>query len=406
MTPLHQDDIKNDGAARPRPKLTLDIRTLTFNLLLFALVFAVGMYFVQRSQPGVRGLRWWAAANAVGGIGFMLLSLRGLIPDFISIVIANCLLLAALFCFHEGIARFRRLPNRMPWLGSLLVTILALLLFRYTYILPSIATRIVIMALLTAIPAVMAARLLVLDVPPRLRSSYWFTASAFIQFAVVSLARAAYTLMVPPADLMSAGPTHAVYFLSIFFLLVVATFGSVWMTTVHLGMELEHQARTDPLTGAMNRLALTESVVRDLSRARRNDRPLSLLMFDLDHFKHLNDRFGHQRGDAALMAVAAATRQELRLSDMLARYGGEEFVVVLPDTDKANARDTAERLRRRIEALKIDRGDGSVLTASYGVAAFPADGADLDSLIARADAALYAAKAAGRNQVMAAEMPA
>ena len=148
MTPLHQDDIKNDGAARPRPKLTLDIRTLTFNLLLFALVFAVGMYFVQRSQPGVRGLRWWAAANAVGGSGFMLLSLRGLIPDFISIVIANCLLLAALFCFHEGIARFRRLPNRMPWLGSLLVTILALLLFRYTYILPSIATRIVIMALL------------------------------------------------------------------------------------------------------------------------------------------------------------------------------------------------------------------------------------------------------------------
>ena len=170
MTPLHQDDIKNDGAARPRPKLTLDIRTLTFNLLLFALVFAVGMYFVQRSQPGVRGLRWWAAANAVGGSGFMLLSLRGLIPDFISIVIANCLLLAALFCFHEGITRFRRLPNRMPWLGSLLVTILALLLFRYTYILPSIATRIVIMALLTAIPAVMAARLLALDVPARLRS--------------------------------------------------------------------------------------------------------------------------------------------------------------------------------------------------------------------------------------------
>ena len=69
MTPLHQDDIKNDGAARPRHKLTLDIRTLTFNLLLFALVFAVGMYFVQRSQPGVRGLRWWAAANPVGGSG-------------------------------------------------------------------------------------------------------------------------------------------------------------------------------------------------------------------------------------------------------------------------------------------------------------------------------------------------
>lgn len=387
-------------------QLHLDIRTLTFNLLLFALVFAVGMSLVQRSQPGVRGLRWWAMANAIGGAGFMLLSLRGAVPDFLSIVLANSLLLAALFCFHEGIARFRGVPNRMPWLGPLLVTILALLLFRYAYILPSIATRIVVVTLLTAIPAAMAARLLVLDVPPKLRSSYWFTASAFIQFAAFSLGRAAYTLIAPPADLMSAGPVHALYFLSIFFLLVVATFGSVWMTTVFLAEELARQARTDPLTGAMNRLALTESVGRELSRARRSERPLALLIFDLDHFKQLNDRLGHLRGDAALTAVASATRLELRQSDMLARYGGEEFVALLPDTDKANASETAERLRRRIEALGIERGDGSILTASYGIASFPLDGNDQDSLIAGADAALYAAKQAGRNRVMAAPAPA
>lgn len=379
--------------------MQLDIRTLTFNLLLFALVFAVGMYLVQRSQPGVRGLRWWAAANAVGGVGFMLLSLRGAIPDFLSIVVANSLLLAALFCFHEGIARFLRMPNRMPWLGPLLVTILALLLFRYAYILPSLPTRIVVVTLLTSIPAVMAARLLTLDLPPKLRSSYWFTASAFIQFAVFSLGRAAYTLATPPADLMSAGPVHALYFLSIFFLLVVATFGSLWMTTVFLAMELERQARTDPLTGAMNRLALTENIAREVSRARRSDRPLSLLMFDLDHFKQLNDRLGHQAGDEALHAVAELTHHELRASDILARYGGEEFVAVLPDTDKARAVETAERLRRSLEARKIANGDGTVLTASYGVSTFPIDGTDLESLIGRADAMLYVAKQAGRNCV-------
>lgn len=379
--------------------MQLDIRTLTFNLLLFALVFAVGIYFVQRSQPGVRGLRWWAAANAVGGIGFMLLSLRGLIPDFLSIVLANCLLLAALFCFHEGIARFRGRPNPRPWLGPLLLAILALLLFRYTYILPSIATRIVVVALLTSVPAVMAARLLAADVPPKLRSSHWFTASAFIQFAALSIGRALHTLTAPPADLMSAGPVHALYFLSIFFLLVVATFGSVWMTTVFLATELERQARTDPLTGAMNRLALTENIAREISRARRGDRPLSLLMFDLDHFKLLNDRLGHQAGDRALHAVARLTHHELRASDILARYGGEEFVAVLPDTDKAHAAETAERLRRRIEAQRIDHGDGAVLTASFGVASFPQDGTDLDGLVARADAMLYAAKQAGRNRV-------
>jgi diguanylate cyclase (GGDEF)-like protein len=182
-------------------------------------------------------------------------------------------------------------------------------------------------------------------------------------------------------------------------LLVVASFGCVWMVTMYLAIALENQARTDPLTGAMNRLALAENMARELARARRNDRPLSLLMFDLDHFKQLNDRLGHQPGDGALQAVTTATLRELRASDLLARYGGEEFVVVLPDTDKAQAAETAERLRRRIEAQQIACGDGSILTASFGVSTFPADGIDLDGLVARTDAMLYAAKQAGRNRV-------
>ncbi|MCZ7654714.1 MAG: GGDEF domain-containing protein [Rhodocyclaceae bacterium] len=94
-------------------------------------------------------------------------------------------------------------------------------------------------------------------------------------------------------------------------------------------------------------------------------------MFDLDHFKALNDRLGHQAGDMALRSVAAATQQQLRATDLLARFGGEEFVVVLPDTDKAHAIETAQRLRKRVGALGIDRGDGASLTASYGVSTFP-----------------------------------
>lgn len=382
--------------------MQLDIRTLTFNLLLFALVFAVGMFLVQRTQPGVRGLRWWAAANALAGVGFMLLSLRDLIPDFLSIVVANDILLAALCCFHEGVARFRGRPGRLIGVGLPLIAVLTPWLLYYTYAEPNVAMRIVAATLATSIPAAMTARLLTRNLPPRLRSSHWFTASAFIQFAILSVARAAYTAANPPVDLMHAGAVHALNFLSIFFLLVVATFGCVWMITACLSIELEQLARTDPLTGALNRLALTESTVREIARAERGGRPLALLIFDLDHFKQLNDRLGHRPGDVALRTVATSARIELRLSDLLARYGGEEFVIVLPDTDKAQAAETAERLRRRIESLRIDRGDGSVLTASFGVAAFPADGADPDSLLESADAMLYAAKQAGRNRVMAA----
>jgi diguanylate cyclase (GGDEF) domain len=201
---------------------------------------------------------------------------------------------------------------------------------------------------------------------------------------------------------MTAGPVHALYLLSVLLLLVMSIFGCIWMLTMHQEIELERQARTDPLTGAMNRLALAESIARELARAQRNSRPLSLLMFDLDFFKQLNDRLGHQAGDAALKNVAAATQRHLRASDLLARYGGEEFVAVLPDTDKARAVETAERLRQGIESLGIPCGNGTALTASYGAATYPADGDDFDSLVASADAALYKAKQSGRNRVVAA----
>lgn len=381
--------------------MQLDIRTLNFALLLFALVFAVGLFLMQRGLPHSRGVRWWAAANAAAGIGFLLIALRGIIPDALSIIVSNALLLLAQCFFREGVARFRHRPHGRPWLGIALMTVLMPLLAYHLYVAPSVAARIVAATLIISVPAALTFWLLVHNVPRRLRPSHWFTAAAFGQLLIMAALRIADTLIHPPDNLMTAGPMHALYFMSILFLLVVSTFGCVWMVTTYQDIELERQARTDPLTGAMNRLALAESIARELSRAQRNSRPLSLLMFDLDFFKQLNDRLGHLAGDAALKNVAAATQRQLRASDLLARYGGEEFVVVLPDADKTQAIETAERLRKRIESLGIPCGDGTALTASFGVATFPADGDDFDSLVAGADAALYNAKQSGRNRVAA-----
>lgn len=381
--------------------MQLDIRTLNFALLLFALVFAVGLFLMQRGLPHSRGVRWWAAANAAAGIGFLLIALRGIIPDALSIIVSNALLLLAQCFFREGVARFRHRPHGRPWLGIALMAVLMPLLAYHLYVAPSVAARIVAATLIISVPAALTFWLLVHNVPRRLRPSHWFTAAAFGQLLIMAALRIADTLIHPPDNLMTAGPMHALYFMSILFLLVVSTFGCVWMVTTYQDIELERQARTDPLTGAMNRLALAESIARELSRAQRNSRPLSLLMFDLDFFKQLNDRLGHLAGDAALKNVAAATQRQLRASDLLARYGGEEFVVVLPDADKTQAIETAERLRKRIESLGIPCGDGTALTASFGVATFPADGDDFDSLVAGADAALYNAKQSGRNRVAA-----
>jgi two-component system, cell cycle response regulator len=161
----------------------------------------------------------------------------------------------------------------------------------------------------------------------------------------------------------------------------------------------------DPLTNLYNRRFLMEILESELQRARRLRSSLSLLIVDLDHFKEVNDRHGHQTGDGVLVQVADALRRGLRSYDVASRYGGEEFVLLLPGTPIAEAVAVAERLRREVESLKITAATGAVsTTVSIGVAcSTAADEAspEIDPLFRRADAALYRAKNNGRNRVVA-----
>jgi diguanylate cyclase (GGDEF)-like protein len=170
---------------------------------------------------------------------------------------------------------------------------------------------------------------------------------------------------------------------------------------------VERQAVTDELTGLANVRAFLSILNRELERSRRFDTPLGLVMVDLDDFKHVNDTHGHQQGDEVLAHVAGALRDVSRELDTAARYGGEELAVVLPQTDAAGAAQLAERMRSAVEALRVPRvgGKGTIgVTASFGVAAAPEDGFERTVLIAAADAALYAAKAGGKNRVERAGM--
>ena len=172
-------------------------------------------------------------------------------------------------------------------------------------------------------------------------------------------------------------------------------------TTQAENKHLEHLAHTDPLTQVLNRRALTVRLSAEMERARRYDSVITLLMIDLDHFKNINDTKGHLVGDDVLREVALLLQESIRSVDVVARYGGEEFVVVLPETPQIGAVKFAERMRERIEQTAFVSAESGVgLTASIGVASFPApDIASVDDLFARADEALYRAKAAGRNKV-------
>ena len=167
--------------------------------------------------------------------------------------------------------------------------------------------------------------------------------------------------------------------------------------------QTRRMANTDGLTGLYNHRHLQERLQQEIERAERYDRPLSVIMADLDRFKDFNDAFGHPRGDELLIAVASTLRQLSRASDILARYGGEEFTLVLPETSAEDALVLAERVRQCVEALEqASRAGGPTVTLSIGVASH-ARGDSKESLIETADAALYQAKRAGRNQVRVAE---
>ena len=164
--------------------------------------------------------------------------------------------------------------------------------------------------------------------------------------------------------------------------------------------DAERRAQTDPLTGVLNRRSLIERLDAACLRARARGLPIALLFIDLDHFKLINDSFGHQAGDACLRAIIEPIHLELRQSDVIGRYGGEEFVVILSSADAAAAHPIAQRILERVASVRVEGyGEPIGLTCSIGVAASDTLGVWGEQLIHRADLAVYAAKRSGRNQV-------
>jgi len=169
--------------------------------------------------------------------------------------------------------------------------------------------------------------------------------------------------------------------------------------------DLQEQAITDPLTGLLNRRYLREYLPRELMRAGRNGTTLALVMADIDHFKRINDAFGHDAGDLVLRELGTLLRNSVRASDIACRFGGEEFALVMPESSLEGARQKAEAIRAAVKALGLKYRELPLgpITASFGVALFPLHADKPDSLLRAADEALYHAKGGGRDRVMVSE---
>jgi diguanylate cyclase (GGDEF)-like protein len=171
----------------------------------------------------------------------------------------------------------------------------------------------------------------------------------------------------------------------------------------NLFSQVTYLANSDELTGLSTRRCFFERAGAAVAAAQRQGEPLAAIMMDVDHFKSINDKYGHPVGDEVLKALGARLRETLRGSDVVGRYGGEEFAAILAGASPAVA-EIAERLRRSVSATPIETRDGPIpVTISIGLAFLTPDDCDLDALLRRADASLYQAKRGGRNQVVAAE---
>lgn len=209
-----------------------------------------------------------------------------------------------------------------------------------------------------------------------------------------------------PADIVVPNSTNVFFILLSGMQPLFYGLGFLLLYNELLQRELHGQARVDPLTGVSNRLALEEEVKAMLIPAQRASGQFSLLLIDADHFKSVNDRYGHDGGDKALKALVASIRGGLRRGDVLARLGGEEFIVLTQGMDMAGSEALAERIRAAVERAQLVI-DGQVLqlTISVGVALAEPDETEMAAVLRRADKALYAAKRAGRNRVVGATQP-
>jgi len=189
--------------------------------------------------------------------------------------------------------------------------------------------------------------------------------------------------------------------------LTVAEQASLAVANLLLRDLLRNQSVRDPLTGLFNRRYLEESFDRDLERASRSQRPIGVIMLDLDHFKRVNDTFGHVAGDTVLRKVSEILLQSVRGGDIAARIGGEEFILVLPDASLEVTQGRAEQIRKAVAGCKPTHEGRSIgdITVSSGVAVVPTHGATRQGILQAADAALYLAKNSGRDRVVVAAAP-
>jgi diguanylate cyclase (GGDEF)-like protein len=377
--------------------------TFFFTNIVSVTVLTVSLCLLAWNNRKVTGMKWIAAAMVVGLIKLVLQGLEGQIPEILSSMLALQLYLIAFILQMIGLRWFvvRKPMQRVPWL----LVVIGLLLAIYTWMfLHKIPHSNDVLNVPFVIVCGMSAWILLKHGRGPFTAVSRVGAVILIGDMIVSAYRGVLTsLSFLPWELVNVktDPRWMYSLAAMAFLATCLVMCVLWFVVTELSKELAEQARTDPLTGALNRRAMEESALRETTRSIRYGHLPCMIVLDIDHFKHLNDTRGHAAGDAALQALVNQIKPMMRVNDVLARTGGEEFTILLPNTTASAGIMAAERVRQTVEALEVPFFEDEPIrfTISAGVAQLdPAQGG-WEGMMRRADAAMYEAKESGRNSV-------
>lgn len=396
-------NIRGLGTACALVKTMLDPITSILSYGIAQLACAIAMLLVGFWNPSLKGVKEWGLGRMLIFFATVVIAMREAITLPISSIGGHFLFLLGAYIIWDGYRKF--LGNAAATQRKLVVAACVVFMMVMAYgslIQPSFAIRMNVTTVAGIFFMSMYTWLFHTTVSKAKYRAIKFLKVICIVAILQLVARLlVYTFGLAGDSLVTSGSLTAISFELEIFLHVLISMASLALTVEYLQKELTHAAERDQLTGAYNRRSFFTILEKLCAGNKREHTPMAVCYIDLDHFKEVNDQFGHRTGDVVLQRFVAMVESEVRERDLFARFGGEEFVIVLPDTGLENAQEIAERIRQQLIELEFPGIPSGYVTCSIGVAAVEqyVDYSAFDQLLERSDNALYDAKRSGRNMV-------